>query len=269
MTAHESFPRSLPSALDRRFPVALDQTGPVRIGLVVFDEDTTTEEVLGAYPLAQWGVAAHVARMPLPLDLSEKGLRRTADDLADAAQRLIPSSALHAIGYSCTVGTLELGHERVREAIGRGRPGVPVATPITGAVKAFAALGVTRIALLTPYGDVRTRLIIDHLAAAGIETVAGGAFLAVEEVDYARISHDSLRAAARGVFTPNAEALFISCTALRGTDLIGELEGAFRRPVVTSTQALLWEALGCAGVRVAAPADGRLFALGGASGAEI
>ncbi len=249
------------AALRSRFAAALDQAGPTRIGIVVFDEDTTTEEALAAFALSQWGVVAHVARMPLPLDLSAEGMRKTARDLEGAARRMIPSSKLHAIGYSCTVGTLELGHVRVREAIGRGRPGVPVATPITGAVRAFDALGVRRIALLTPYGHARNRLIVEHLADAGLEIVAGGAFSTVKEVDYARISHDALRAAAADLFSSDAEALFISCTALRGLDLIVELETAFGRPVVTSTQALVWETLQLAGAHVAAPCGGRLFAL--------
>lgn len=250
-----------PPTLHQRLPVTLDDAGPVRIGVVVFDEDTTTEEALAAFPLSRLGVSVHVARMPLPMDLSPAGLDRTAGELTKAAHSLIPSSPLHAIGYNCTTGVLELGLERITEAIGKARAGVPLATPLTGATKAFKAMNARRIALLTPYTAVRNQAIAQYLTDAGFEIASGAAFAPVAEVDYARISLDALRAAAADVFSADADALFMSCTALRGTGLIEELETAYARPVVTSTQALVWEALRLAGIDRGGPSGGgRLFA---------
>jgi maleate isomerase len=232
-----------------------------RIGVIVFDEDVTTEADLARLGGGDDDVAIHVARMPLPLDPSPAGLARTADDIAAAAARLVPSARLDAIGYSCTTGTLQMGYAAVAEAVGRGRPGVPVATPITGAVKAFAALGVRRISLLTPYGPPLNSLIVEHLAGQGVQTLNIAAFDVPDEVDYARVSLASLRTGAASAMHARAEALFISCTALRGTGLIGELETALGRPVVTSTQALWWESLQLAGRPARMDDAGRLFTL--------
>jgi maleate isomerase len=232
-----------------------------RIGVIVFDEDITTEADLARLNAAGEEVVVHVSRMPLPLDASPAGLARTADDIAAAAVRLVPSAPLDAIAYSCTTGTLQLGYAAVVEAVGRARPGVPVATPITGAVKAFAALGVSRISLLTPYGGALNGLIADHLAREGVQTLNIAAFDVPNEVDYARVSLPSLRAGAVSALHPDAEALFISCTALRGTGLIAELERALGRPVVTSTQAMWWEALRLAGRPSRSPSAGCLFSL--------
>jgi maleate isomerase len=118
-----------------RLPVTLDQGGgPARIGVVLFDEDVSTEDDLARLRGERADVAVHVARMPLPLDHSSAGLAQAADNLAAAASTLAPSARLDAVCYSCTTGTLELGIARVVEALGRGRPRAPVATPITGAV---------------------------------------------------------------------------------------------------------------------------------------
>ena len=46
---------------------------------------------------------------------------------------------------------------------------------------------------------------------------------------------------------PGAEAVFISCTGLQGHAAIAALEAATGRPVVTSNQAQVWEALSLVG----------------------
>jgi len=45
----------------------------------------------------------------------------------------------------------------------------------------------------------------------------------------------------------DAEALFISCTAIRAVDVVGRIERALGKPVITSIQAMFWQALGYAG----------------------
>ncbi len=208
--------------------------GPARIGVVLFDEDITTEDDLARLRGDDSNVAVHVARMPMPLDHSAAGLARTADDIAAAAATIAPSGRLDALCYSCTTGTLELGPAGVAEAIGRGRPRVPVATPITGVAKALKALGAQRISLLAPYSDELTQLIIDFLSGQGIQVARRVVLEVGAEIDIARGTAASLRAAA-------AEA------TLRATPLVAELEETLGVPVLTSTQAMWWEALELAG----------------------
>jgi maleate isomerase len=241
-----------------RPPFALDESGgPARIGVVVFDEDITTEDDLWRLRGDAANVAVHVARMPLPLDHSPEGLTRAADDLARAAMSLAPSTRLQALCYSCTTGTLELGFARVAKALARGRPGIPGATPITGAVAALNALGASRIALLTPYPDRLTALIEDYLESEGMSVVRRAVLEVGSEIDFARVSARSLGAAALTAMCGDAQALFISCTALRATPLIPELEAALGVPVLTSTQAMWWEAQTLAGL--APRGIGRIF----------
>lgn len=236
--------------------------GPGRIGVVVFDEDVTCEDEIAALRAGGAPVAVHVARMPVPTDSSPEGLARTLDDLAAAAARLAPSARLDAVAYACTTSTLQLGYDAAAAAVARGRPGAgPLATPITGAVKALAALGASRISLLTPYPAPLNDLIVEHLAQAGVRTLSLAAFSVASEVDFARIALDSLREGALGALHPRAEALFVSCTALRVGGLVRELEAALARPVVTSTQAMWREALLLAGRRPTSSYGGRLLDL--------
>ena len=58
---------------------------------------------------------------------------------------------------------------------------------------------------------------------------------------------------------PEAEAIFISCGALRTLDIIDELEEEVGKPVVTSNQAMLWDTLRLAGIEDRLEGYGRLF----------
>jgi maleate isomerase len=76
-----------------------------------------------------------------------------------------------------------------------------------------------------------------------------------------RVSPDVLAKGARAVDDPSSEAIFISCTGLRTAPIIAVIEKELGKPVVTSNQALAWDALRMAGVSDALPGRGRLFEL--------
>jgi maleate isomerase len=56
-----------------------------------------------------------------------------------------------------------------------------------------------------------------------------------------------------------ADAYFLSCTAVRTAEVIEELERDLDRPVVTSNQAMVWHCLKELGVRAEVKGYGRLF----------
>jgi len=58
---------------------------------------------------------------------------------------------------------------------------------------------------------------------------------------------------------PEADAIFISCGALRSVEIIDALEERTGKPVVTSNQAMLWDCLRLAGVNDRMDGLGRLF----------
>ncbi|MGI9465213.1 MAG: ectoine utilization protein EutA, partial [Aestuariivirgaceae bacterium] len=60
---------------------------------------------------------------------------------------------------------------------------------------------------------------------------------------------------------PQAEAIFISCTALPAVTAIEEIEARTGKPVVTSNQASAWACLRHAGISAAVPGFGQLLDL--------
>jgi maleate isomerase len=118
---------------------------------------------------------------------------------------------------------------------------------------------VRRISLLTPYIRSVSEPFVDYFAARGLETVSLTCLGIEDDRDMARLAPDSIAAVAREVCDPAAEGLFISCTAVRAAESVEEIENALGKPVVTSNQAMFWQALRTAGCDLPVPGYGRLL----------
>jgi maleate isomerase len=237
--------------------VAFEPSGPPRVGLIALSTDLTSERD-AARLLPAAGISMHTTRVAFENPTTPESLRRMQPLLADAARLLLPDIPLAAIWYSCTAASAILGDAAVEGAIAEGRPVVPVVTPPAAAVRAFATLGARRIAVLTPYLPQTAEGLTRYFEARGV-SVAGALSLGLEDDrDMARVSGASIREAALAADRPDAEALFISCTALPALAQIEAIEEGIGKPVVTSNQASLWALGDRAGHPVAVP--GRLAA---------
>ncbi|EOM74864.1 maleate cis-trans isomerase family protein [Rhodococcus rhodnii] len=151
--------------------------------------------------------------------------------------------------YLCTSGSFVRGAdgERHMRDVMHGAGARRAITTSGSLVDAAAALGVTRLAVATPYLDNVTGCLHEFLHQSGIEVV-GGSGLGIDsriwEVDSAR-TRELVFAADR----PDAEAVFVSCTNLRTYGLIRELEAELGKPVLTANQVSVWNALRVAGIK--------------------
>jgi maleate isomerase len=82
-----------------------------------------------------------------------------------------------------------------------------------------------------------------------------------DDREMARIAPSALVDLAREATHAQAEALFVSCTALRSALAAADIEKAIGRPVVTSNQASAWNCLRLCGDEAAHPEWGRLMTL--------
>ena len=229
-----------------------------RLGLIVLATDLTTEgDVRRLIP--PQAAPVHGSRIAFANPTTPENLRGTGPRLAEAAALLVPGVPLAAITYACTSASVVLGEDAVREAIGTSRPGVPVVTPIGAAVKGLQALGSRRIAVLTPYLPETTAPVVAYLDSLGFEVVRAHSLGMDDDREMARVPGHEIVAAARAADAPEAEALFISCTALPALAVVAEIEAALGKPVVTSNQACIWQMRHHAGLTTPLEGFGRLF----------
>lgn len=254
-----------PTAMIENLPFGeVDHFGTrARIGLVVLASDWTIEgefhEVIA--PLSP-GVALHGARIANDTHVSTETLAAMGPRLTGAAATLLPEGNFDVIGYGCTSASTVLGEAFVVDAVRAAKPGAEVTTPITAAFRAFKALGMRRVAVLTPYAREVNEVVLRYLQAGGVEVPVFGSFNEPNDRIVGRIDTASVRAAiGRLVEGHEIDGIFVSCTSVRLVDAISDLEAETGLPVTSSNHALIWDCLRQAGINDRLDGLGRLFQL--------
>jgi maleate isomerase len=228
--------RNLPHRLDRGIAER------AAIGLIVLATDQTIEH--------EWR---------LLLDLRGVALYESRV-LNDAAITPATLQAMEARLADCTSASMVIGEERVFELVRKVRPGIACTTPITAAFAAFRALGIRRLALLTPYRDDINRFMRGYIEARGFEVPVMGSFNEEDDRRAARIDPASIRdAALRLGRSELVDGVFVSCTSLRLVEAVAGIEAELGKPVTSSNHALAWHCLRLAGIEEPMPQWGRLF----------
>lgn len=229
-----------------------------RVGLIALSTDLTSEQDARLI-LPDARPALHVSRIAFDNPSTPENLAKLAPRLVGAAELLVPGLPLAAIWFACTAATVEIGYPAIAQAVGKVRPGVPVVTPPGAALEAFAALGVRRIALVTPYVEETTRPMAAWFERAGLDVAVANCLGVADDRDIARLTHATIRDAVLAADRPDVEAVFLSCTALPAMGVIDDLERRLGKPVVSSNQASYWRLLHHARCTAQPSAPGRLF----------
>jgi maleate cis-trans isomerase len=180
-----------------------------------------------------------------------------------AAAELLAAAGPDLCLYGCTSGSFIDGLEGLERIVSllTAVVGCPVVATTAAVVDALEALGIRRVALATPYVDEVNDLEASFLESTGFRVTAvrglGLSGSAIREVEPSAVA-----ALAFAADTPDADAVFVSCTDLRALDVLEETEGALGKPVISSNQASLWAVLRRAGVLEQIPGLGALLRLG-------
>ncbi|MFC4949717.1 Asp/Glu racemase [Pseudonocardia sp. GCM10023141] len=148
-----------------------------------------------------------------------------------------------AVAYACTSGSFVEG--AIGEMVLRRTMldmGAPAACTTSGAlIDALRLLGISRVAVATPYIPAVTRRLVSYLAEHGVRTTACQGLGLLGQIW--RVSYAEIVEIVRAADNDDAEALFISCTNLPTYDIIAPLEAALGKPVLTANQVTMWAAL--------------------------
>ena len=229
------------------------------IGLLVLASAQTMEHEFRRL-VRQDGVALYEARLWNDNDITPATLRAMRERIAPAASLILPGVNLDVVAFGCTSASMELGEDEVFRQIHAARPGVACTTPVTAAFAAFTALGARRIGVLTPYSAEVNEGVRAYLTKHGAEVAAFGTFNQQDDRDAARIAPRSI---AEGIRTlarsATLDAVFVSCTSLRLSEIVAEVESDIGIPVTSSDHAMAWHCLRLAGVTDVVPDAGCLF----------
>lgn len=217
-----------------------------KIGFVLLSTEQTIEENM--FRLVPENVGIHFTRAANPDSITVQSLSKQADDLARAASTLLPDGSLDVICYGCTSGSLVIGEDKVFAELNKGAPKAKATSLITGVIRALKTFEATRLVVATPYLDEINMLEKQYLEAQGFEVVAIEGMNLEKDSDMIRVRPDYLFDFVKELDQTDAQALFISCGALRSLDIVDALEQKVGKPVVCSNQAMAWDVLRLAGI---------------------
>jgi maleate isomerase len=232
-----------------------------RVGLIIPSSNRMVEqEMVQGFPA---GVHAHVTRLRMtgpnrgPLDDVLPRVEEATHALTDAK--------CEVVAFHCTANSMEegqAGEQRILAALTRA--GAARATTTATAIKrALAALDARRIVLLTPYSQAVTDHEAEFLVDAGHAVLHAKGFALAGSDAYCATPPSFWKERAIEAANSNADVYFLSCANISVFGVIEELEARLDRPVITSNQAVVWDALCRLGWSDRSGCPGRLFASAG------
>jgi len=229
-----------------------------KIGLVGIDATHRDSEYWKYVPD---GVELFITRIALPKydEWTWEVAAQVAEGSAiEAAAKTVAVPHPQCIAFACTAISFARGpgldkeiSERIEKATG-----IPATTTSTSIVAALRHLGTTKVAVATPYNQGMTEKLVKFLEGNDIEVVGSRSLDSEQDLPL-----DVLRRFTLDADFPSADAVVFSCTNYLPLRLIEPLEEDLGKPLVTASQAMMWETLRISGIRARRPDLGRLFQL--------
>ncbi len=236
------------------FQITFDQ-GPhprAQLGFIAVANADITERDM--FKMCPDNIGLHFTRVKMPKICTIDSLAAMETDLDNAIETLMPGrSDVDVICYNCTAGSFVIGEQNIADKINAQRASAfnntQGTTLLTGVTKALKTMGISKIALGTAYTDDINQLEAQYFSSQGIECVSNIGLGLKTDMQMNKVSPNSLLEFAQYVDRPEAEAVFLSCGALRSIEIIEEAEQRLGKPVLSSNQASLWHCLRLAGVK--------------------
>lgn len=208
--------------------------------------------------MAPEGVRFLTTRMPFRSTDMQHGLGGLFQTL-EAQATLLADAEVELIAVNCTAATMLAGPHHVNQRV-QAATGIAGLTTIEAVLAALQACSMQRIALLTPYPPEVVAAETAFLARQGVTVVASAGKPCETPVQQGEIPASYWLEAGSKLADTECDGLLISCAGVQVASVLSELEQIWRRPVVSSNQALVWHCLRRLGIDYQQTRHGSLFA---------
>ncbi|MFC7050979.1 maleate cis-trans isomerase family protein [Emcibacter nanhaiensis] len=242
----------------------------IRIGQIVPSSNTTMETEIPAIFRARESIeperfSFHSSRMRMlkvtkeELEEMDNQSLRCAAELADAR--------MDVMGYACLVAIMSRGNgyhnTAEKNLIAASRENNCDASIVTSAgalCEALHDLGARKVALIAPYMRPLTNLVIEYLAAEGIETLDSISLEIDDNLEVGARDPLALVDIFQDLKTDGADAVVLSaCVQMPSLAAVDRVQAMTDLPVVTSSISTAYVMMKRLGLKTVAPGAGKLL----------
>ena len=148
---------------------------------------------------------------------------------------------------------------QLKKKINLAKPEAKVTTPSTAAINALRKMNINNIAIFTPYSKALNDEVIDYFEKENFNIKSNAYFDISNDLDIGKVDENYLYETLSKMDLEDADALFISCTALPALSIIDKLEKKLNKVVLSSNQVLIWDTLQSIGKKDSIDGFGELF----------
>ena len=182
-----------------------------------------------------------------------------SEDLTNVTNDILPNEKIDCVVYGCTSGTIASGYETIEKKIKNAKPSSKVTTPSTAAIAALKKLNIKKISIFTPYPQKLNNQVVSFFKDEKFQ-VTSNSYLDIDsDSDIWKVDPDFLYEVLTNMDHGDADAVFISCTALPVLQIIQKLEKNLNKFVLSSNQVLIWDTLEKIGQNNSISGFGKLF----------
>ena len=224
--------------IDPRF---ISKSNP-RVGLIALASDFTIEKDF-INVIKDKKIDFFVNRIECYNPLTKENLIKMSDKVTEVTKDILPDQELDCVVYGCTSGTIAAGHASIEKRVKEAKPMADVSTPSTATIKALKKMNIKKVSIFTPYSKKLNDDVLDYFESEGFEVTSNLYFDIQDDYDIGKVDQNYLYEVLSKIDLNDADALFVSCTALPVLEIIDKLEKKLDTIVLSSNQALIWDTL--------------------------
>ena len=191
--------------------------------------------------------------------LTKENLIKMSDKVTEVTNNILPNENIDCIVYGCTSGTIAVGYDTIEEKVKAAKPNAKLTTPSSAAIKALKKLNVKKLSIFTPYSKILNDEVVEYFSKEGFNITSNNYLDIAADYDIGKVDQKFLYDILSKIDMNDADALFISCTALPVLNIIDNLEKKLNKPVLSSNQTLIWDSLENIGKNNNVTGFGKLF----------
>ena len=191
--------------------------------------------------------------------LTSENLIKMSEKVTEVTKDILPDQKIDCVVYGCTSGTIAAGYNSIEKKIKLAKPEAKITTPSTAAISALKKLNIKKVSIFTPYLKDLNDEVVEFFKKENFVVTSNSYFGIESDIDIGKVDQDYLYEVLSKIELNDAEALFISCTALPALSIIEKLEKKLNKIVLSSNQALIWDTLEKIGKSDSVKGFGKLF----------